>query len=211
MDGLWRDDPPVFLHGAMAWDVALVGWRSGFGGTALGWHERVAQGRYIHVRSSIQNAPSRKHGTCAADPKHRLCLAAQNSRLHGKGRVHTGDGMYDMQSQMFDQQIFEWRATGDRTHEALLYPALKLHVEWAHDCFDADGNGLYHSYINTWPTDSVWFNGAETWEETSYMFTAHIARGDGDACGGCWRGEAVPSRGRHHFKELARVVDRRHR
>jgi hypothetical protein len=76
---------------------------------------------------------------------------------------------------MFDQQIFEWRATGNRTHEALLYPALQLHVEWAHDCFDADSNGLYHSYINTWPTDSVWFNGAETWEETSYMFTAHVA------------------------------------
>ena len=75
--------------------------------------------------------------------------------FYGKGRVKGGDGMYDMQSQMFDQQIHSWRFTGNRTHEPLLRKALKLHVEWAEDCFDADGNGLYHSYINTWPTASV--------------------------------------------------------
>ena len=34
--------------------------------------------------------------------------------------------------------------------------ALKLHEEWARESFDADGNGLYSSYTNTWPTDSQW-------------------------------------------------------
>jgi hypothetical protein len=28
VDGLWRLNPPVFVHGAMAWDVVYVGWRS---------------------------------------------------------------------------------------------------------------------------------------------------------------------------------------
>lgn len=28
VDGLFRNAPPVYVHGAMAWDVALVGWRS---------------------------------------------------------------------------------------------------------------------------------------------------------------------------------------
>lgn len=45
---------------------------------------------------------------------------------------------------------------GNATHEALLRPALELHAEWAEECFDADGDGLYTAYINTWPTDSVW-------------------------------------------------------
>ena len=49
----------------------------------------------------------------------------------------------------------------------------ELHTEWAEDCFDDDGNGLYRSYINTWPTDSVWFNGGETVEETSYQIRAY--------------------------------------
>jgi hypothetical protein len=99
---------------------------------------------------------------------------------------------------MFEQQIHSWRWTGNHTHEQLLYPALELHAQWAEDCFDADGNGLYHSYINTWPTDSVWwvimqrcqipyvwlsclsniscrYNGGESVEETAYMLRTHQA------------------------------------
>jgi hypothetical protein len=32
----------IHRHGAMAWDVALVGWRSEYGGTVYGWEEEVA-------------------------------------------------------------------------------------------------------------------------------------------------------------------------
>ena len=42
LDGLYRDAPPVFLHGAMAWSVALVGWRSEYGATCWGWEQEVA-------------------------------------------------------------------------------------------------------------------------------------------------------------------------
>jgi hypothetical protein len=80
-----------------------------------------------------------------------------------------------VQTQFFAQQIHLWRWTGNKTHEALLRPALKLHVEWARDCFDADGNGLFSSYTNTWPTDSQFYSGGETWEETSYIYDATLA------------------------------------
>ena len=83
-----------------------------------------------------------------------------------------------MQSQFFDQQIGLWRWTGNQTHEALLRPALKLHVEWAQSCFDADNNGLFSSYINTWPTDSQFYSGGETWEETAYIYRAALALRD---------------------------------
>ncbi len=83
-----------------------------------------------------------------------------------------------MQSQLFDQQIHMWRWTGNKTHAPLLRAALALHAEWAEECFDPDSNGLFHSYINTWPTDSVYFNGGETVEETCYAYTAHRALRD---------------------------------
>ena len=90
--------------------------------------------------------------------------------------------MYDMQSQMFDQQIHMVRWTGNASHMALLRPALTLHATWAEDCFDKDVDGsvdgLYRSYINTWPTDSVWYNGADSVEETAYMFRAYTALRD---------------------------------
>lgn len=79
---------------------------------------------------------------------------------------------------VFDQQIHMWRWTGNETHASLLRPALALHAEWAGDCFDGDANGLYQSYINTWPTDSVWYNGGETAEETAYMLRTHAALRD---------------------------------
>jgi hypothetical protein len=63
---------------------------------------------------------------------------------------------------------------------------LALHAAWAEDCFDDDRNGLYHSYINTWPTDSVYYNGGESCEETAYMLDAYralrdMAKRSGDA------------------------------
>jgi hypothetical protein len=51
--------------------------------------------------------------------------------------------------------------------EPALRVALELHAEWAAASFDGDGNGLFASYINTWPTDSQWYNGGETVEETA--------------------------------------------
>ena len=51
-------------------------------------------------------------------------------------------------------------------------------MEWAEACFDADGDGLFHSYINTWPTDGVYYNGGATVEETAYIYTAHRALRD---------------------------------
>ena len=71
-----------------------------------------------------------------------------------------------------------WRFTGNVTHEKLLRPALELHAEWALDCFDADGDGLYHAYINTWPTDAVQFNGASAPEESGYMYRTALALRD---------------------------------
>ena len=75
----------------------------------------------------------------------------------------------------FCLQIHLWRWTGNSSHGALLFPALKLHAEWAHDCFDADSNFLYSSFTNTWPTDSQFYSGGETFEMTAYMYRVHIA------------------------------------
>ena len=162
VDGLFRDDPGAFVHGAMAWDTLYAGWRSEYGGTVWGWSELVTlEGAYF-IRQQIKDSP---HTVCASDPALLLTQEGATSRFHGTGRIDVGGNIYDMQTQFFDQQIHVWRWTGNTTHEALLRPALKLHAQWAADCFDADRNGLYSSYGNTWPTDSQWYNGGETWEE----------------------------------------------
>ena len=190
VDGLWRDDTHTFVHGAMAWDYPLVGWRSEYGGTIFGQTERVAAEGVRMVANQVKQDDPNRNGTdninftiCNADPAHLLTGESQASRFYGVGRVMPpgsvgNQGMYDMQSQMFTQQIFMWRWSGNTSHEKLLRPGLELHAQWAQDCFDDDKNGLYHSYINTWPTDSVYYNGGESVEETAYMLTTHSALRD---------------------------------
>lgn len=169
MDGMWY--PPVFAHGAMQWNLQLVGWRTLFGAIAYGWHDRVlAQARFFIDKQIRESA----NLLAKADPKLGYGQQARDSRFYGRGFI-PDQGFYDMQSQFFDQVLHDWRWTADPVLEKVLRPALELHLEWMRDCFDPDGDGVYESYINTWPTDSQWYNGAGTAEETAYAYRGHKA------------------------------------
>ncbi|MBS0633446.1 MAG: DUF4450 domain-containing protein [Verrucomicrobia bacterium] len=192
LDGVWY--PPVYRHGAMLWNSRYPGWRTVFGGTVLGWHERVKTQAKFYTASQVTSS---ENTSMEADPKLLLTMPAANARFYGRGRIKEDQSIYNMQSQFFDQLIHAWRWTGDAELEAVLRPALELHLEWLRDCFERDG--LYESYINTWPTDSVWFAGGGATEETSYAYRAYgaareLARRAGD--------KAAAQR---HAKTLARI------
>ena len=74
--------------------------------------------------------------------------------------------------------VRDWRWTADPEMEKVLRPALDLHLQWAKDCFDPDDDGLYESYINTLPTDSVWYNGGGSVEESAYVYYGQLAAAD---------------------------------
>jgi Domain of unknown function (DUF4450) len=170
IDGVWYDS--VFVHGGMLWNMPFPGWRTIFGGTVYGWHDRVKkQARYYinsQNKSTIKKYPK-------ADTAFLSTLQHKDSRFYGAGHIDKDQLFYNFQTQFFDQLITEWRATGDAELENILYPALQLHLKWEEECFDPDGDGVYESYINTWPTDSQWYNGGGTAEETSYVYKAQQA------------------------------------
>ncbi len=157
--------PPVYVHGAMAWNIRFPGWRTMFGGVSYGWHENVKAEVAFYtshqVKESSLNVPK-------ADPKLGYGQQAPDSRFYGRGRIAMDQNFYNMQTQFFDCAIHDWRWTADPELEAILRPALELHAEWQKDCFDPDDDGVYESYINTWPTDSQWYNGGGAAEETAY-------------------------------------------
>lgn len=167
--------PPVFRHGAMAWNVRLPGWRTLYGGTVFGWHERVLAQARFYLSTQIKEP---LYTSAEPEPKTRLCEQSARSRLNGLGRLPRDAGHYDFQSQLFDQLIHAWRWTGSKELEQLLRDTLPLHAIWMRECFDPDDDGLYESYINTWPTDTVWYNGGGSVEESAYAFTVHRALAD---------------------------------
>jgi DUF1680 family protein len=173
VDGTWY--PPVFVHGGMLWNSPLPGWRTVFGGTMYGWHDRVLEQAKHYIATQVKESEKK---IPKADPASLLTLQHADSRFYGKGRIIKDQKRYNMQSQLFDQLIEEYRWTADPELIKILREALELHLEWLQECFDPDGDGVYESFLNTWPTDSQWYNGGGTAEETSYAYRAHLAARD---------------------------------
>ena len=176
VDGNCERDPYIFRHGCMAFSCRFVGWRVICGATALGWHERVLGNATYTIGLQKKSDPARTKAVASVERL--LVHEGKDSRVYGRGSLDRDFPMYDVQSQFFDQTITDWRATADPAMEQLLRPALELHLEWMQDCFDPDDDGLYESYINTLPTDSVWYNGGGSAEESAYAYTGHRAAMD---------------------------------
>ncbi len=155
---------PWFSHGGSHWRMCYPGWRIMDGVTAYGWHNLVSNAMKYHGDRQVTNSSN-----AAAEADSNGAEQSKKSRYYGVGKIITAE-RYDMQTQFFDQCCREWRATGDVAFEKSLLPMLELHLQWAKDCFDPDGDGLYESYINTWPTDSVWYNGGGTVEQSAYIY-----------------------------------------
>jgi len=173
IDGTWY--PPVFVHGAMAWSVRFPGWRTIFGGTMYGWHDRVMDEARFYTDAQVKESDKK---VAKADPKTLMTEQHPDSRFYGVGHISKDQNFYDMQTQFFDQIVEEYRWTGDPELVKFFRQALELHLLWIRDCFDPDGDGVYESYINVWPTDSQWYNGGGTAEETSYAYRGHMAARD---------------------------------
>jgi hypothetical protein len=164
--------PPVYVHGAMAWNLPFPGWRAMFGPITFGWHENVKQEARHYISFQVKDSAKKE---AQADPDLRYTGQSYSSRFYGRGRIdHPDNGFYNFQSQFFDQLCHDWNYTADKELEKLLRQALELHLEWIKDCFDPDGNNVYESYINTWATDSQWYNGGDSVEETAYAYRAHL-------------------------------------
>ena len=171
VDGAWYGS--WFAHGAMSWNSRFIGWRTTIGGTMLGWHDRVKTSADYFLPTQITSS-SYTSGE-ARGGNFLLTQPATTSRFYGKGYISQGQDFYDMQTQYFDQilQDWRWRPTDDPAHEAKLRTALELHLERMAECFDLDNNGAYESVLNTWPTDSIWFNGGGCPDETAYAYRGH--------------------------------------
>ncbi|MHB1460841.1 MAG: LamG-like jellyroll fold domain-containing protein [Armatimonadota bacterium] len=161
---------PVFTHGGSQWRCQMPGWRMLDGATAYGWHQLVKDEAKYYIDTIIKSSNFTTPKANAAGTEE-----ASDSRYYGKGRIGIDQGNYNFQVQFFEELIRSWRHTGDKQLEAMLLPALELHLERARECFDPDDDGLYESYINTWPTDSIGYNGGGSVEESAYCYYMHTA------------------------------------
>jgi len=208
-DGLWNYSG--FRHGCIsAFPIPLLGWRSPWVGTAYGWHDRVYTAAKNFFASQVTKESYKDHPELAKliDNNQELdrydgtlSHPAKDPRFHSKGRLipNQNSTMYDMQSQFIDSVVEDWRFTADPEMEKLLRPALELHLGYIQRCFDPDEDGTYESLPNTFLTDSVWFSGGGTPEESGFAWRGHLAARDMAKRAGDQKMVE------HHEKMLARI------
>lgn len=195
---------PKMVHGAMAWNMPYLGWRTFYGSTSLGWHDRMRVVADHYLPTQVLTGG----GECVLDPERLLTLPiAKESRFWGAGHMSVDTKRYDMQAVFFDQLIHAWEATADPELERALLPALQRHLDWERDLFDPDNDGLYEAYLNTWASDSMWYYGSGVSHATAYVIRGHeaaarMAERQGDAAAA----KAHRERAEHSRKALERVL-----
>lgn len=173
-DGTFVD--PTFVHGGSQWRMRMPGWRTMGGSIHYGWRDRIQRAVNYWGNLQVRDAPEKTKAVYSANGSYQ----DGNSRFFGKGFINYPDipQVYEFQTQFFDDAVRTWRASADPQLEKTLLPLLELHLERARDCFDPDGDGIYESYNNTWPNDSIWFNGGGTPEQSGYVYYGHRAAAD---------------------------------
>jgi hypothetical protein len=165
-----------FVHGGSMWRFQMPGWRTMGGAISYGWTDQVRRAVELFDGLQIKKDDTKTKAEFSANG----CQQWGNSRFFGEGFVHYKQPAlhYEFQTLMFDDAVRAWRSTADPVLEKHLLPMLELHLKRARECFDADDDGLYESYNNTWPNDSIWFNGGGTPEQSAYMYNSHRAAAD---------------------------------
>ena len=193
-----------FVHGGSMWRFQMPGWRTMGGAISYGWTDQVR--RAVELFDGLQIKQKDDAKTKAVFSANG-CQQWGNSRFFGEGFVHYKQPAlhYEFQTLMFDDAVRAWRSTADPVLEKHLLPMLELHLKRARECFDADNDGLYESYNNTWPNDSIWFNGGGTPEQSAYMYNSHRAAADM-----CRRAEDSAGAARHdaQAKKIQTALDK---
>lgn len=178
-NGVWGTEE-VWLHGAVGWRMPLSGWRAGYIGDALGWHDRARKHFNNYAASQVTEVPcTRSH------PAQDSTLALARS-VKEWGTPHYSNGYicrnphrnnqmhhYDMNLCYIDELLWHLQWTGDLDYARKMWPVLKLHLEWEKRNFDPDNDGLYDAYACIWASDALYYNSGAVTHSSAYNHRAN--------------------------------------
>jgi hypothetical protein len=175
LDRAWHE--ATMMHGVYSWHVALAGWRSLYGATVLGWHDRVRKhaDSFFAVQVKEPELPPAEPIEGHAFGEAPACRGAIPGYLNRKSYF------YNMGEVLLDMVCYDWLWSGDLEYMRRAFDAIAAKLIWQDRCIDPDGDGLYENWLNAWNTDSKWHNGGGgiiasvyTWRASTVM--AEVAR-----------------------------------
>ncbi len=176
-DGIW--EPPVYMHGGVAWHMPYLGWRGAYVGSEFGWHDRAQ----MHFRAfgDVQ-VKEPATGQPHADPESNLARQASDSVIFSRGYIPVhprkdARNAYDMQQVYIDQLLWHLLWTGDVEFARQMWPVLVDHLQWEKRCFDPDNDGLFENVANTFISDAHHYSGGACTQASAYNYRAFLLAG----------------------------------
>ena len=178
-EAIWDPHQGCVMHGAVAWRVALVGWRGPYVFDAIGQHDRTRTNlRHWLAKQNVSPVTTGDPATGPADPGERL--ARKEDLLHSNGDL--SNNHYDMNLVFIDVLLRHLRWTGDLEFAREIWPALQRHLAWEHRLFRREFAGasgeklpLYEAYAAIWASDNLQYSGGGTAHGSAYNLFAHRA------------------------------------
>jgi hypothetical protein len=177
-DGIWSGE--TWLHGAVGWRMPLSGWRAGYTGDALGWHDRSRLHFDAYAASQVTKVePRYPHPN--QDTALNMARAEKlwGTQMYSNGYIcrnpHENNKMhhYDMNLCYIDELLWHLNWTGDLAYATKIWPVITSDLAWEKRNFDPDNDGLYDAYCCIWASDGLYYNSGAVTHSSAYNYRAN--------------------------------------
>ncbi|MHC4872278.1 MAG: DUF4450 domain-containing protein [Planctomycetota bacterium] len=177
MDASWHKNS--FHHGTTIYHCPYLGWRSWYGPTVIGWHDRVEETVRTHYADIAEESSGDEE--VWYDGKNRPNLDHEGSQYHqiknSSGYIPCflgGHDIYNMQEVAADMLLHYLQWTGDLELADEIFEKTAGVLDWEKRILDPDNDGLYQNFLNTWISDGHSYNGAGCTQASSYNYYANL-------------------------------------
>ena len=168
---------PTFFHGAIGYHAPFLGWRGWYGGTLAGWYERVRSAARAHLATK---RPKNSNEKIWYDGSDRPDLDHEGTQYHHWENAQSKltamlykEDIYNMQEVFIDMLLHYIDCSGDWDLGREVFDDLDELLAAEERIFDADGDGLYQSFLNTWISDGHSYNGGGCTQASCYNYAAN--------------------------------------
>jgi hypothetical protein len=170
VDAAWHHNG--FYHGTYTWHTPYLGWRTWYGPTVLGWHDRVKKA--FKTFADVQVAKSNSKEEVVFDGKIQMSTL-KNSYGYLPDMPNKKDIFYNMQEVGVDMILHDIDWTGDLSYANNFFSTISEVLGWEKRILDADNDYLYQNWLNTWVSDAHSYNGGGCAQSSEYNYRANNA------------------------------------
>jgi hypothetical protein len=168
VDASWHDKS--FYHGGYDWHAPYLGWRTWYGPTVIGWHDRVKES--FKTFANLQVAKTDKTEEVVYNGG--ACSILKNSYGY---LPDMSDGrktiFYNMQEVGVDMILHDMEWTGDLSYAEEVFNCISGVLDWEKRILDPDNDNLYQNWLNTWVSDAHSYNGGGCAQSSAYNYRAN--------------------------------------